>query len=260
MVQQNLPGYTIIGLYLTPEGQEPTDNHYIAISYDLICQLVEDLVSSRSTTLGHDVITLMGHYTQMLRRYIVGESEIEKLCHQIYRRHQKALDLIFEYRPDQQLEIKDFLCEIVNGNPEMMLDHVSKSNIDFLPRRWDIPKLREGQGWTRSGRMLLFQFYNLDNSLKLYLVLGPGPDVTRSQVFDWIGKHEPPFKRSFRVLGKLWSSVYSRTILTKTAYEEKDSEGLKEEILHRWNEFLEHDLPKMDAVLMALDWLEIKKG
>ncbi len=250
LVKQHYPGYRVLGLFLTPEGEEASDQGYIAISYSLICKLVEDIIHSRETVLGRDVLALMNHYVEMLRRYIVGESEIEKLCQQIYRKHQRALDLIYEYRPDQQAAIKDYLCELINSNSQMELDHSSKTYIYFIPKNWDYSALRKGQGWTRSGRMLLFQFTNLQDSLKLALVLGPGPDEIRQKLFEVICQHEPPFKRSFKAMGRMWSTVYNRNFLTKNNYQEKTTEELQEEITRRWNEFIDHELPKMENVLM----------
>ena len=39
----------------------------------------------------------------------MSDSEIAELCRQIYRRHQRALDLIFEHRPDLQKDLADKL-------------------------------------------------------------------------------------------------------------------------------------------------------
>lgn len=260
IVKQHYPNYYILGLFLTPEGDSASTSTYISISYGLICQLVENIIQTRETILGRDVLAMMNHYVEMLRRYIVGESEIEKLCQRIYRKHQKALDLIFEYRLDQQAEIKDYLVDLISADPAMESDHSSKSYIYFIPKKWDSEVLRQGQGWLRSGRIVAFQFTNLQDSLKLTLILGPGPDKIRRHLFDVVCQNEPPFKRSFRALGRMWSTIYSRNFLTRNSYQEKSTEELKAEIRHRWNEFLEHELPKLDEVLFReiehLDRLE----
>ncbi len=248
-VNQHYPGFNLISLFLTPEGEEPSDPKYIKISYELVCRLVEDIAQSRETTLGRDVLAFLNHYAEMLRRHIVGESEIEKLCQQIYRKHKSALDLIYEYRPDQQAVIKDFLIELVSSNPQMELDHSSKSYIYFIPKQWDSPVFRKGQGWTRSGRMLLFLFLNEPNALKLHLIIGPGPDEIRQKFFNVICEHEPPFSRAFKALGKSTSSVYKYNILTKNNYQEKTTEELQDEIKRKWNDFLNHEMPKMHGVL-----------
>lgn len=250
VVKQHYPGYHIIKLFLTPEGDRASDPGYISISYSLLCELVENITQTRESTLEKDILVLMNHYAVMLRRYIVGESEIEKLCQQIYRKHKRALDLIYEYRPDQLAEIKDFLCNLVNSNPLFEMDHFSKSYINFIPKTWDSAIMRSGQGWTRSGRMLLFQFTNVQDLVRISLVLGPGPDYIRNKLFDVISHHGPPFKHSLKTIGRMWSTVYSRNILTKTNYKDNTTEELLEEIRRRWNDFLEHEFPKFDDVLL----------
>jgi hypothetical protein len=98
-IRQRYPDWNILPLYLTPDGVLPSVETYLPISYALICEVIEDLTTSRASTLGADVRTLMVHYTQMLRRHIVSDSEIAELCHRIYQKHRRALDLIFEHRP-----------------------------------------------------------------------------------------------------------------------------------------------------------------
>jgi hypothetical protein len=256
IVRQHYPNYRLLGLFLTPEGEPPKDGEYIPISYMLICNLVESLAAARATILGQDVLTLMNHYTSMLRRNIVGESEIEQLCHRIYKKHKKALDLIYEYRPDQQAEIGEYVKELVNADSRFKIDHSSKSSVLFLPENWDFPVLRNGQGWTPSGRMLLFQFINQQNLLRLYLYIGPGPIEIRQRFWAMVIEHEPPFKRAYNALGKMWSSFYSRTILSSSAYQNKTTEELKAEINHRWQEFLEHEYPRIDSIIMNEAWLQ----
>jgi len=249
IVQQHYPGYGIVGLFLSPEGVTASNTYYIPISYGLICQLVEDIVRNRETTLGRDVLVIMNNYAEMLRRYIVGESELEKLCQQIYRKHQRALDLIYEYRPDQQAEINEYLCDLINSNPLFELDHTSKSYINFVPKSWDTPELKSGQGWTRSGRMLLFQFTNLQDLVRISLVIGPGPENYRRKIFEVIRHRGSPFKGSLKTLGRLWTTVYSRNILTKPIFLDKSIEDLELEINRKWNEFLEHDFKMIDNAL-----------
>lgn len=94
------PGYQMIGLFLTPDGALPSDESYLPVSYGAVCAVLEGRAKSRASTLGADVLTTIVHYTQMLRRHIVGDSDIAELCRRIYQRHRRALDLIYEHRPD----------------------------------------------------------------------------------------------------------------------------------------------------------------
>lgn len=257
IVEHHYPTYKIVGLYLTPDGSLPSDDTYYPLGYSLVCTILEGLIESRSSILGQEVLTLLRSYVLMLRRHIVGESEIEQLCRKIYRRHQRALDMIFEYRPDQQSAIYDYLCGIIRSHPEFELDHHSKSAIKFIPKHWDTPVLKIGKGWTQSGRMLLLEFNNQPQQLKLSIMVGNGPEEVRRQLWQWISQNEPPFKRAYRDLGKNANTVYVKTILPKNAYIEKSTEELQDEITHRWIEFLEHDLPRFDAIMKSAEWLKI---
>ena len=146
IVKGHYPQLRQVCLFLTPEGDPPTDPDYIAIDYGLVATLIDQLVESRASTLGPDVRTLMSHYSQMLRRHIVSESKIAELCRKIYRKHQRALDMIYEYRPDKQAEIHAILESIVRSEPSLVLDYSSKSSILFAPRSWDTPVLLQGAG------------------------------------------------------------------------------------------------------------------
>src|SRR5581483_935968 len=92
------------------------------VNYGLICKILESLAESRASTLGQDVLTLIRHYTQMLRRHIVSESDIAELCRRIYSKHQRALDLIYEHRPDQQATIQTLLKNLIQKTPGLVLD------------------------------------------------------------------------------------------------------------------------------------------
>ena len=50
----------------------PSGEDDITVSYGSVCEVIEGLVERRASMLGPDVRTVMVHYTQMLRRYIVG--------------------------------------------------------------------------------------------------------------------------------------------------------------------------------------------
>lgn len=250
VVKQHFSGYTVIGLFLTPDGEVPSDPSFIMISYNQICQLLEYIIQSRETTLGHDVLVLMKHYVEILRRYIVGDSEIERLCQQIYKKHQRALDKIYEFLPDQQAVIQEYLGGLINATPQLELDYLTKSYIYFIPKNWNFPVLQKGQGWTPSGRMLLFVFLNGTDFLKLHLIIGPGPDEIRQKIHKIISENEPPFNRAFKVLGKSTSTVYKFNLLSKSSYQEKSMVEIQEEIKDKWNDFLTHELPIMDEVIL----------
>lgn len=108
-VEQQHPGYKIVGLYLMPAGDEPSHEAYLPLSYGTICEDLDPLSQSQVSVQNPDLKVSITHYTDMLRSHIVGDSEIAKLAQQIYRKHQRAIDLIYEHRPDPQRATRDVL-------------------------------------------------------------------------------------------------------------------------------------------------------
>ena len=181
IVQQHYLGYKTIGLYLTPTGDEPSHEAYLPLSYGLVCEVLDGIADSQLSVLNTDLQTLITHYTGMLRRHIVGDSEIARLSRQIYRKHQRAIDLIYEHRPDVQAEIRTILDSFINDNPELQRDSGGKNIIRFVVQGWDTPTLLTSEGWTRSKRILMFEFWNNPSNLTLGLVVGPGSEEAREK-------------------------------------------------------------------------------
>lgn len=254
-VSRHHRGWKILGVYLSPEGEVPSHHAYVPADYTAVCQIVERLTAKRSSTLGDDVRTMMTHYTQMLRRRIVSESEIADLCRRIYRKHHRALDLIYEYRTDRQTEIRELLEKLIKEAPGLLSDHCSKSYVRFVPRPWDVPVLNSGKGWTPTGRILLFEFYNAPDRLILNLHIGPGPDDVRQRLFDMARSHQSLFKKTARALNQKWNVIYGRPFLGPKNYEEATFEELERQIRKHWAEFNADDLPKIMDVVNGERWV-----
>lgn len=252
-VEQNYPGWQIIGLFLTPDGTLPSDDRYLPLSYSLVYTLLTEIVDSRASTLGPDVQKLIRHYLQMLKRHIMSDSEIADLCHRIYRKHQRALDLIFEHKPDLQAEIADFVTELVQNTPEFILDSTGKSAIRFLSDKWEQPALQQGGGWTASGRILLFELENYKSHLKLKLHIGPGPTETRQKLLN-CALNNTFLNPASKTLNKKWNAIYVRTILRPKDYEETAVEEVKAKVEHIWKQWIDNDWPKIDAAIGQEEW------
>ena len=71
-----------------------------------------------------------------------------------------AIDLIIDAKPDARGEIKDIIeSAMIAYSPDLEPDYSIKYFVRYYAPRWErIAALSEGAGWTRSGRMLLFEF------------------------------------------------------------------------------------------------------
>ncbi len=255
IVQQQFAGWNHLYLFLTPEGEPPSDDVYLPLSYSQVAEILAKILKARESTLGPDVRVLITHYVQMIRRHIVNESEIARLCQEIYRKHRPALDLIYQYIPDKQAAIREILDQLIAETPQMVADQGGKSAIRFTLREWDAPLLRKGAGWTTTGRILLFEFNNRPTFLSLGLYIGPGPADIRQKLLNIALKHRPPFRSAWHNLRPKWHSIYSRQFLTEQQEADLEGDDLKEKIRAEWVKFIEHDLTEMQVVLKQYPWI-----
>jgi len=247
-IKNEYPGYKKLFVYLTVEGDLPSDDEYIPLSYVEIVPIIEHLIESKKDQLGSEILSFISNYKDMLRRHIMKDSEIQELCRRIYQRHKKALDLIFEYKPDKLSEIHDCLVEIIKKDSDLILDDSSKSYIRFIPKSLDfIPKL--GGGWTKSKRILLFEFQNTTQGLSLSLIIGPG-SVDRSGdirkiLYNKAKENTSIFNKSNRELTPQWFTIYKKSVLKPKEYEDKDIEKIKTNIEKIFEKIKNKDLYKI---------------
>lgn len=240
--------WRVLGLYLTPDGDAPSDERYIAIDYDLVCETVEGLAESRSSTLDPAVHAAMTHYARMLRRHVVSDSDIAELCQRIYQRHKRALDLIYEHRPDRQAAIKDVLVALIESTSHLVLDDSHKRYIRFGHVGWDTPALMSGRDWTRSGRMLLFQFENVPEKLNLNLWIGPGPVEIRQRLIETARAKRPPFRVRTRETTK-WLAIFGHQFLGPADYAGTTAAEIEARIEQKWASFVDGELGQIVAAL-----------
>jgi hypothetical protein len=247
-----------LAVYLTPDGAEPSEPGYLPADYGLVADAVEAVATNREPSLDPAVHQLMIHYARMLRRHIVTDSEIADLCRRIYQKHQRALDLIFEHRPDRLAEVHAVLLDLVRSRHDLIPDTSTKQRVRFGHADWEgLPK---GEGWTPSGRLVLFQFDSYSESLELKLWVGPGPAEARQRLLDLATAHQPPYRvpQQGAPWNQKWKSVYSRPFLRREDYENSTWAEIEARIRVHWVQFVEHDLPALvPPIQIAASSLEL---
>jgi len=249
IVEHEYPEYSKLFVYLTVEGEPSSEEAYISLSYSDIVRLIEHLIESKRDKLGPEVLTFIAHYNEMLRRYIVEDSEIQKLCEKIYKKHKRALDLIFEYRPDKLSDIQKVLADIIENESDLILDNQTKTMIRFTSNNLDfIP--RKAKGWTPSKRILLFEFKNNVNGVNLYLIIGRGDNDVRIKLYDIAQQDLELLKLAKYPLYPQWHTIYKKGMLSKKEYEEKEIEEIRELLQDRIAKFTSVELPKIEDVFV----------
>lgn len=245
IVEKEFPDYEKIFMYLTPDSILPSDDNWLCFNYTTIAKIIDDLLVYRRDSLSEMVAEFISQYNKILRRYIVGNSEVEQICQKIYKKHKVALDLIFQYKPDIQLEISEYLQKKIKSTPSLILDTPGKTAIRFTTDYLDGVIERVSEGWSKSKRILLFEFTNNDERLHLNLYLGPGPDDYRNRLFKFFCKDPKLFRLTQRKFGAKWHAVYQKKFLTKKDIENAAFSDLSEIIDKKWDDFINGDLQKI---------------
>ncbi|MBQ2405475.1 MAG: PD-(D/E)XK nuclease family protein [Lachnospiraceae bacterium] len=117
ILEKEYEGYTRIYIFLTPDGESPSDvENWDVLTYSDVVETLES-ISSRIEMLP-DVDLMIKNYIDIVRRDIVEDQQLIDICNKIYNKHKKALDLIFENRTDGRTQmvdaIKDTLCNMAS--------------------------------------------------------------------------------------------------------------------------------------------------
>lgn len=135
-------GYDVVYIYLSPDGKLPSDELWNVMTYQDVLQIIER-ESSRGN-LNIQVKTLIDNYIDILRREIVEDQRLKEVCAEIYAKHKEALDLIYEHRPDEILNmtaiVKDWCAaEAEKENSNLIFDaaHSQKGVVRFQTKTMD---------------------------------------------------------------------------------------------------------------------------
>jgi len=242
-VNKHFPNYKKVFVFLTKEGIDASDANadtWISFSYSEVFETLKQLLKEHKDTLGQDIHFAISQYKEIVERHIMTDTTITKLCQAIYKEHKQALDMIFENRPDVQLEMKDFLNEKMESFVNSSSLGISKDDCNKTYTRFSIdswsqkkyPFLRcNEEKWTSSHNVLLFEIVNKTNRIVVDFVIGPanrGHEKLREHVFKAI-KGESILNSNIKKLSKKFSHA-TQFVLTDKKIDFDNLEEAKEEV------------------------------
>lgn len=124
-------------IYLTPEGDIPSNDDWIIATYYDVLELLEDLYYEKRPTLKPEVNVLIDNYIKNLKDNVIMDQELVNLCNDIYNKHRVALDLIYENRDDIAARISSLIRTNYKDSKDIQLENpktsrLTKSVIKFL--------------------------------------------------------------------------------------------------------------------------------
>lgn len=166
IINESFPSYKKMFVYLSPEGDESSDpDSWCSMSYKDVLFIIEN--ARQKTKLLPEASLLIDNYIETIRRDIVGDEKLARICAEIYAKHQKALDLIFENKPDRASQLADIMHSWATmmtekGELEYVADKSAKSYTRFKTKTMSelMPDAETSKsGWGTSN----YYFYEIRN-------------------------------------------------------------------------------------------------
>ena len=257
-------------VFLSPGGTSALDveerAYWTPVDYNLVCELVEETAQSLAGPANEDLRVFLRHYTDILRRHVLDNSEIRQLARTIYTQHRDAIELIYRYKPDYQVETMEILNEVIPENLAGLVwdsDNrnatIGVSTTRFFPSEWsDFASLKAETRWlgpsgSRSKSFLLIEVKLTRSNLSFNFTLN-----TRSSPESELIRQEMD-ARLTEVLGRGQSDGPHRVfpvgsnILNQSDFENWDEEAIRAKIEAWVSGFAVREYPRIrDAVSQCL--------
>ena len=128
ILEKEYEDYQRIYVFLTPDGEEPSDvENWDILTYNDVVEVLENICCK--IELQPDVSVMIKNYIEVIRRDIVKDQKLIDICNKIYNKHKKALDLIYEYRTDYKMQLTNAIKEVLKS--------LSKEGKIIYDEEWD---------------------------------------------------------------------------------------------------------------------------
>lgn len=184
-------------LFLTKNREMPADAAYIPASYTQVHRALKETVAQRHRSIGDEPRVLIDNYLRLLEEKFMNESEIAKTVLNIYRKHERALKVIFEHQPHniRAMIVRRVarLLEDSSLSMGIVMQLCDDLFIRFLPSSWDDPGNRHGTAWKGYPAHVIFEIdFNFKHPRFMAIAANAPPDWTQMMSTK---ASNPPFRR-----------------------------------------------------------------
>lgn len=179
-LEKHYSNYKKIYIYLSPyhkyELSDP--DNWCSMGYDDVLDIIDN--ACKKTKLRPDAELLINNYIDTIRNYVMeNNTDLEQICREIYAKHQKALDLIFEYRPDSVSELTEIFREWAtekqkNGELNYIADKSNNTHTRFTTETMSkiLPDAKNPTSFWKTRNYYFYEIYNNNGkTFIMYIVL-----------------------------------------------------------------------------------------
>ena len=135
-IERLFPGHVMAYIYLTVTREEPNDAQYVEATYEDVCSALEACLAEHSGLIGEGPGMLINHYLSILKERFMDNNEISKLVADIWKKHEEALDIILDNRPDNVRRLTETAKELITRDDFETADTNAWGRVHFMPKRW----------------------------------------------------------------------------------------------------------------------------
>lgn len=124
-------------VFLTPEGDDPSDEEWDVYSYADIHRVLTRVRRTNASSIGDDVLTFLDHYIRLIGSQLMDDEKIDDLCKRIYQNHRQALDLIMERAGSSASHAIEVIAEAIEADGSgWHIERKLSRNVVFVPSEW----------------------------------------------------------------------------------------------------------------------------
>lgn len=179
IIFEDFPKYNKLFIFLTVDGSTSDDFYYINYTYDQLYKILNDVYNNKKNNINSISKIYIENYLDILNKKMIENSDIKDICLKIYNKHKKALDLIFEHKPDKKEEVKDIfeivVQELIEEGYSIELENSTKNFLRFHPVEFN--KINKcTYAWKKTKNNLWFEIQP-NYGENLYLVCGDRKNI-----------------------------------------------------------------------------------
>lgn len=219
-VQSAFPSHRRMFVFLTPEGDEPSEEDWTIYTYGDIHRVLHRCMRLNQDSIGDEVAAFLSHYLSLVKGRLMDDPVIDDLCERIYRNHRQAVEMLMERVGDPRSRVVRAVRDTLSADQERWFVEGDQSvACRFLPRQWlsFLPPINS-RPQQHPNAWVFATIRMLPKRVHFAVTIGPTTDTEiRSSLIDAIRSDSAKkhgFKLSRKESGERWAKVYGQSLLT----------------------------------------------
>ena len=159
---------------------------------------------------------------------------------------------------DKKRIISEFTKDLLHEKG-FLLDHSNNTRIRFSTERLDSIVGFMGEGWSKQiKRLLLFEIENREDNYTLKLIIGPGNQEIRDELYTKAKENPDLYNIRRNHLSEQFTTIYSKKILTDEQLSSYSPEQLKKHIAESLEDFIKCDLNPLCEGLRSQQQIDLE--